>query len=122
MTDANATARRYVAMWNEPDAERRRSEIAALFAGDNEHFITSQEVRGADAMERRVTTSYEKWVRDARYLFHLAGEPQSHHGGVLLRWRMAPASGGGDVSLGSAFLVLADDGRIRRDWQFTDPS
>jgi hypothetical protein len=50
MTDANELADRYVAMWTEADAERRRSAIADRWTEDAVHILDPpQEAREAAA-------------------------------------------------------------------------
>jgi hypothetical protein len=50
MTDANELADRYVAMWTEPDAERRRFAIAERWTEDAVHILDPpQEAREAAA-------------------------------------------------------------------------
>ena len=39
MQDTNAFLTRYMAMWHEPDAARRRAIVAALFAPDGEALM-----------------------------------------------------------------------------------
>jgi hypothetical protein len=38
MSDLNDFARRYIAVWNEPDAALRRKAIIELFAPDAAHY------------------------------------------------------------------------------------
>ena len=52
--DAQALADRYVAVWNETDAGRRRAGIAALWAPEGEHYVGERAVRGYEALEVRV--------------------------------------------------------------------
>src|ERR671910_137000 len=73
-------AERYLALWNEPDAERRRRLIAELWTEDGRHILQPpQEIRGIAArpgigltaileargyeeIEARVASAYEHWV------------------------------------------------------------
>ena len=118
MTDINEIAHRYVALWNEPDAARRRAEIAAIFAPDLMHCTKTKEARGHEEMEARVLGSYERWVRDGGCVFRLAGTPLAHHDSVLLRWHMVSAGTETVRSMGSDFLMLNEVGLIRQDYQF----
>lgn len=50
MNYANELSKRYVAVWNERDPERRRALVAELWAPDGEHvLVPPQEVRQAAA-------------------------------------------------------------------------
>jgi len=104
MTKPNELVDRYVAVWNEPDADRRRQGIAALWAVDGAHFTSSLEARGYQALEARVAGAYEKWVKAEGFVFRSANNAEDHHNGVRF----------------FDFLVLGDDGRIRLDYQFLD--
>jgi len=107
----------YVAMWNEPDARSRRGLVEALWTPDGANVTRSMEVRGHAALEKRVRDSYEKWVRDGGCFFRTLSADH-HHGAVRFHWEMVSISGGGVLSVGSEFLLLTADGRIREDYQF----
>jgi hypothetical protein len=117
--DPNALAGRYVAVWNEADAERRRQRIAELWIPEGATLHQKLEARGYAALEARVRGSQEKWVRDAGYLFRLR-YADGHHGTVRCRWEMVKP-GGEVASVGFDFLVLAGDGRIGTAYQFIEP-
>ena len=110
----------YVAVWNEPDADRRRKGIEQLWAEDGAHFTPSLEARGYQALEARVAGAHEKWVRAGSFVFRSSGTAEAHHNGVRFNWEMVPAAGGAAAAVGFDFLVLGDDGRIRLDYQFLD--
>ncbi|MGI5160515.1 hypothetical protein [Microbispora sp. CA-102843] len=71
MNDLNDLARRYVAVWNEPDAAVRREMIAQLFAPDAAHYTPSIKVHGHAELEVRIATSYGKWVAPGAYVFRV---------------------------------------------------
>jgi len=112
-------AERYVAVWNEPDAEARRRRIAGLWIEDGLHCTPSMEARGHAALERRIIGAWEKWVKGAGHSFRYAGDADSHHGGMKFHWEMRSPD---DtlVSLGFDFLLIGADGRIAADYQFIE--
>jgi SnoaL-like domain len=120
MTQVTELVDRYVAVWNEPDAEKRRRGIAALWAEDGAHFTPSLEARGYQALEARVAGAHQKWVKEGGFVFRSAKNVETHHDGVRFNWEMVPAAGGAIAAAGFDFLVLGDDGRIRLDYQFLD--
>jgi hypothetical protein len=120
MTKLNDLVDRYVSVWNEPDADRRREGIAALWEEDGAHFTPSLEARGYQALEARVAGAYEKWVKGQGFVFRSGNNAEDHHNGVRFNWEMVPAAGGAAAAIGFDFLVLGDDGRIRLDYQFLD--
>ena len=122
MSEFAGIAERYIALWNEPDEQRRRAGIAELWAEDCLHFTPSREVRGQAAMAVRIAESHDRWVRDAGRIFRPAGDADGHHGAVRFHWQMVPAGGGPVEALGFDILMLGPDGRIRSDHQFIEPT
>jgi hypothetical protein len=120
MTDLNALAARYVAVWNEPNAERRRTAIAALWIEDGEHYSKAHQVRGFAALEQRVIGSHEKWVKQEGFSFRSANNADGHGDTMKFNWEMVRPDGV-VVTIGFDFLVLAGDGRIRVDYQYIEP-
>jgi hypothetical protein len=59
---------RYVAVWNEPDPERRHSAIAGLWAEDGVEFTDSAEYHGHRALQTRVTQAHEQLVEQGGFL------------------------------------------------------
>ena len=121
MSSLESLVDRYVAVWNEPDADRRRRGIAALWVEDGAHFTPSLEARGYEALEARVTSAHDRLVRSEGYVFS-AKNVAGHHDTVKFNWEMRPAGGGPVAALGFDFFVLAEDGRIRVDYQFLEPT
>jgi hypothetical protein len=120
MTDVKEFVDRYVNIWNEPDAERRRQTVRELWQEDARHLVRTIEAVGHDGIELRVRTAYEKWVKEKGIIFRLRDGVDSHHETIKLRWEMLPAAGGEVISIGLDFLVLGGDGRIRTGYQFIE--
>src|SRR6187551_2714646 len=77
---AAALAEKYLALWNEPNADRRRRMIAELWTEDGRHILQPPEeirglaaqpgiglpavleARGHEAIEARAASVYEHWV------------------------------------------------------------
>jgi hypothetical protein len=114
-------AERYVAVWNEADPETRRRRIAELWTreGGTSHRLI--DAFGYEALEGRVTRSYDKWIAEKGYRFRALGKAVGHHGTVKFVWEMVPADGGGAISVGIDLLVLGPDGRIQIAYQFIEP-
>jgi len=118
MRNPQALADSYVAVWNEPDAGRRRVAIAELWAPDGEHFVDTREARGYDALEQRITGSYEKNVRDGGHRFRAVQDARALRDVVTFHWEMLPADGEPVMASGLEILVVNDWGRIVTDYQF----
>ena len=121
MLDTNQLVARYVALWNEPDVDRRRQEIVALWTPDGLHYAKSHTCHGYCALEHRVTGSYERSIAPGLNLFRHAGNIDAHHNVVRFDWHMVRRESGDIAATGSELIVLADDGRIQADYQFVEP-
>jgi SnoaL-like domain len=117
--DTDTLIDRYIAQWHEADPARRRHLIEQLWAPDAVNATASFEIRGHDALDARVRATYDKWVRDAGYVFR-PRHTARHHDAVRFVWDMASRADGKVVSVGVEFLLLAADGRIRADYQFIE--
>jgi hypothetical protein len=132
---AAGLAERYVALWNEPDADRRRRMVAGLWAEDGRHVlqppqeiraIAAQpglamsailEARGHAEIEARAASVHEHWVGSEGLRFRGRGDADRLGDVVKLHWEAV--TGDGEVlAVGLSVLVLAAGGRIERDYTF----
>jgi hypothetical protein len=128
---------RYVALWNEPDPERRRASVRALWSEDGGQilrppqelreqaaalgfFASVLEARGHAALERRVAIAYEQFVAPGDAAFRPRGTPVQIGDVLKFEWEYAPRDGSAATGGGTEFVLLAADGRIRTDYQFID--
>ncbi|MBF9132924.1 hypothetical protein I0C86_28780 [Plantactinospora sp. S1510] len=135
-TDPRALASRYVGVWNEPDAERRRAAVRGLWTEDAAHILqppqeireavaglgfpaTALEARGHAALEVRVTRAYDDFVAPGTFTFRLRNNADRLHDVVKFNWEMVSADGE-VAAVGLEILVLHPDGRIRTDYQFIE--
>ena len=121
MSHAEHLAQRYVHIWNEADPAARRAQVAALWAENGTHYVRIREVHGHADLETRVATSHQTNVAERNYGFEVAGCIEQLRDMVKFNWRMVPDNGGAIAATGLIVLLLADDGRIRIDYQFIDP-
>jgi hypothetical protein len=128
-------ADRYVALWNEPDADRRRRTIAELWTQDGRHFVQPPqeirriaaqpgigltailEARGHDEIEARVASAYEHWVGSEGLDFRRRDDAEQLSDVLKFHWE-ALDKDGELFAVGLHVLVLAADGRIERDYTF----
>ncbi len=129
------TAENYIALWNEPDADRRRRMIAELWAEDGRHILQPpQEIReiaaqpgiamaavlqaqGYEEIEARAASVYEHWVGSEGLSFRGRDDADRLDDVVKLHWE-GVAQDGTVAAVGLSILVLAADGRIERDYTF----
>jgi hypothetical protein len=121
MSHAEDLARRYVHIWNETDPAARRSQVAGLWIENGTHYVRAREVHGHADLELRVATSHQTNVAERNYTFELGGGVEQLRDMVKFNWRMVPNGGGAIAATGSIVLLLAEDGRVRIDYQFIDP-
>jgi hypothetical protein len=132
---AAALAEKYVAVWNEPDGDRRRRMIAELWTEDGTHVLQPpQEIRaiaaqpgiamtatlkarGYEEIEARAASVYEHWVGSEGLSFRGRDDADRLDDVVKLQWE-AVAKDATVFAVGLSFLVLAADGRIERDYTF----
>src|SRR5215813_8254257 len=112
---------RYVSVWNERDPDARRRSIAALWAPDGATCHSQLDAHGHEAIEARVASANSKWVGHQGFVFRPRKSFAAHHNVVKLVWEMVPASGGQVATAGLNVLILGPDGRIRADYQFSEP-
>jgi hypothetical protein len=126
---------RYIALWNEPDPDRRREMIAGLWTEDGSQILQPPEeirevaarpgigmtaileARGYAEIEARAATAYEKWVGSDGLSFRRLDDVERLNDVVKFHWEAVTADGE-VVAVGLNFLVLAADGRIQRDYTF----
>jgi hypothetical protein len=137
MTDPGELADLYFALWNEPDPDRRRELIVELWSEDGVHILqppqemreiaarpgiglaATLEARGHAALEARATTVYEEFVARGAFSFRQRDNVERVADVVKFNWEMVTTDGE-VAAVGLGFLVLAPDGRIRRDYQFIE--
>jgi hypothetical protein len=118
MINPQQLSEHYAALWNEPDQTQRKAAIARLWTAEGRHFVKTQQVCGYDALEQRMQASHEKNVRDAGYLFRIAGAAQQLPGVVTFNWHMVVPATGNAIAKGLEFLAVDIEGRIVTDYQF----
>jgi hypothetical protein len=118
MDHLQSLADRYVAVWNETDATRRRQQIAELWEREGQHYVGEREVRGHDALEIRIQESHEKNVKQGGNRFRAVQDARRLHDVVTFHWEMLPADSETVLGRGREFLIVNDEGQIRVDYMF----
>ena len=135
--NAAELAEKYLALWNEPDADQRRRMIAELWTEDGRHILQPPEeireiaaqpgigltaileARGYEEIEARVASAYEHWVGSEGLSFR--GRDDAQRLGDVVKFHWEAVSPDGDVTaVGLVFLALGADGRMRRDYVFIE--
>jgi hypothetical protein len=114
----NDIAERYLAVWSEPDAEARREAIAGLWSEDAVEFVEEAEFRGLAELEPRIAEAYHLFVENGTFTVGSANDVIGHHDVISFTIQLTPP--GGDVAWAArVILLLAEDGRIKRDYHVT---
>jgi hypothetical protein len=128
-------AGQYLALWNEPDADRRRGMIAELWTEEGRHILQPPqeiraiaaapglamtavlEARGHAEIEARAASAYAHWVGAEELSFHGRDDAERLADVVTFHWD-AHAKDGTVAAVGLCFLVVDATGRIERDYTF----
>src|SRR3954466_2613046 len=128
-------AKKYLELWNEHDADRRRRTIAELWTQDGRHILQPPqeisaiaagpgiamtailEARGYEQIEARAAGVYEHWVRSEGLTFRGRDDAERLADLVKFHWEAVAKEGEG-IAVGLSILVLAAHGRIERDYTF----
>ena len=110
----------YIMLWHIDDDSKRRRAVESLFSVDIRHETSASIYDGLDAMQARIQTAYDTWVKTGIHRFTAAGTATAHHSTARLRWHMIRVDDETVVSTGSEFLVLNDSGRINADYQYIE--
>jgi hypothetical protein len=116
MLEAQALADRYVAAGNEPDAAKRSSAIAALWAPDA--LRQERAPRGHGALGKLILGASEKHAGRERVRFRAAPSARQRRDVVTFRWEMLLTDSETVLASGLEFLIVDDDGRILVDHPF----
>ena len=111
---------RYISMWHESDAHRRRELVHELWAEDAENITRRFIVRGMPQIILRVDRAHQEWVASRGFIFRSSGNADSHNNVVKFFWEMLPRDGGPIEARGLDIFVLNDDRRIRSLYQFPE--
>ena len=135
--DLQAFADRYAAVWNEPDADRRRAGIRNVWAAGAVHVLQAPEelrkaaldigfdrpvlqARGHEALEFRVRRAYEEFVAPETFRFRARGDADRLDDVVKFHWEMVRQDDAEVAAVGLEIVVLDLDDRIVRDYQFIE--
>jgi V8-like Glu-specific endopeptidase len=137
MSDPATLADRYVALWNEPDPQRRRAAVKELWTEDGAHLLQPPqeareiagrsgigltavfEARGHNALVERAASAHEEWVARGGMTFRRRDDVERVADAVKFHWEAVGADGQ-VAGVGLELLLLGPDGRIRMDYQFIE--
>jgi hypothetical protein len=127
----------YVAVWNQPDATRRRAAVRDLWSPDAVHLLQAPEeirkaagalgfdnlvleARGHDELNKRVARAYDEFVGSGGFVFRSRGDVERLRDVVKFHWEMVSRDSGEVAAVGLEVLVLDSEGHITDDYQFIE--
>ncbi len=109
MTDSERLVQDYLAMWNEPDPEARRGLVARTLTEDATYLDPMMSGEGVDGISAMIEAARAQFPG---HRFALHAGPDSHHDRLRFSWSLA-ANGGAPVAVGTDYVTVSDDGRMR---------
>lgn len=107
---------RYLATWNETDADARAKAVAELWAEDGAYTDPLAAVKGHEGIAAVIAGAQEMFPG----LVFTRGEVlDAHHDIARFTWHLGP-EGGEALAIGFDVVELAEDGRIQRVLGFLD--
>jgi hypothetical protein len=107
---------RYLACWNETDAEARRMLIAEHWSERPTYTDPLAAVEGREALDATIGAVQQQFPG---FVFTAAGPVDAHHRQARFTWGLGPADAE-PLVVGFDVVVLDDDGRIDTVLGFLD--
>jgi hypothetical protein len=117
--DVTTVIEDYIAIWNEPDADRRRSLISRVWTADARYLDPMMEGHGPDGIDAMIAGAQSQLPG---HRFRLAAAPDAHHDRVRFSWHLVGPDGGSPVAIGHDFATLDGDGRLCDVTGFLEPA
>ena len=108
---------RYIAVWNEPDADARRRAVAELWTEDGTYTDPLAAPEGHEAIEAVIAGAREQFPG---HVFKLFGDIDAHHDVVRFGWELVPEGGDESVVVGFDVAVATSNGSLRNVYGFLD--
>ena len=115
MTDPVTIARRYIDLWNERTATRRRELLSQNWTNDASYVDPLMTGNGRDGIDALISGVQQRFPD---FRFSLIGEPDGYGDHVRFSWGLGPDGVDSPIK-GTDFAVLKD-GRIMRVTGFLD--
>jgi hypothetical protein len=108
MSDPTTIVRTYIEMWNETDAERRRTLVSEAVTDDARYLDPIMSGNGPDEISDMIAAAQAQFPG---HRFALVSGPDVHHDRVRFTWSLAAAAGE-PIAIGTDFATTAADGRM----------
>lgn len=108
---------RYLAAWNEQDAERRRGLVDALWTEDGSYTDPLADAHGRAEIDGLIGAVQQQFPG---FVFTLGGPVDAHHEQARFTWHLGPQGAAEPVVAGFDVAVLNGNGQIRSVYGFLD--
>lgn len=115
MTDAATIADRYIALWNETNANRRQDLLADLWTEDGTYIDPLMQGNGHGQIDALISAVHQRFPE---FRFALIGQPNGYGEHVRFSWQLGPEGVDGPIK-GTDFATL-DNGRLKHVVGFLD--
>jgi hypothetical protein len=115
MTDATSIANRYIALWNETNADRRQALLADLWTEDGTYVDPLMQGKGHNEIDALISAVQRRFPD---FRFALIGQPEGYGDNVRFSWQLGPEGAEGPIK-GTDFATL-DSGRLKEVVGFLD--
>jgi hypothetical protein len=107
---------RYIAVWNETNAGRRRELFARTWTENGRYVDPLMQGEGQAGIDAMFASVQERFPG---YRFRRTSPVDAHNGRLRFAWHLAPV-GGPALAAGVDFGVIAADGRLQSITGFLD--
>ena len=107
---------RYIAAWNEKDAQHRRALVDALWTEDGSYTDPLADANGRAEIDGLIGAVQQQFPD---FVFTLGGPVDAHHEQARFTWHLGP-SGAEPIVIGFDVAVLDADGQISSVHGFLD--
>jgi hypothetical protein len=107
--DTAAVVNRYIAMWNETDAQQRQELVAGVVTEDATYVDPIMAASGIEGITQMIGGAQQQYPG---HRFTLVSGPDGHNDRVRFSWALAP-NGGAPIAVGVDFATVAGDGRLQ---------
>ncbi len=107
---------RYIAAWNEKDAQRRRALVDALWTEDGSYTDPLADANGRAEIDGLIGAVQQQFPG---FVFTIGGPVDAHHEQARFSWHLGP-SGAEPIVIGFDVAVLNGGGQIRSVYGFLD--
>ncbi len=115
MTDATTIAERYIAVWNETDAGRRRALISQAWTESCTYIDPLMRGEGREQIDALVAAVHDRFPD---FRFKLSGSADRHGNNIRFSWELGP-EGSEPLVKGTDFAIL-DGERLKAVHGFID--